>query len=100
MDAIDLAFEIRDGGLAALFPDGEDGEQLGERVGAEVAERADGGDVDRWWGGGRGEAGCEEAGVDGRCHEGFEGLRRREGEGGEEVGVCWGGGGEGVGEEA
>ena len=58
MDAVDLAFEVGDGGLTALFPDGEDGEQLEDGAGAKVAEGGDRGDVDGWWGGSWGEAGC------------------------------------------
>jgi hypothetical protein len=63
-DAVDLGLEVGDGGLAALFPDGEDGEHLRQRMGAEVAQGCDGCNVNGRWSGGWGKAGVKEASVD------------------------------------
>jgi hypothetical protein len=62
---VHLGLEIGNCGLAALFPNGEDGEHLREGTGAKITERCDGGDVNGWWTGGGGKAGGKEAGVDG-----------------------------------
>ena len=82
-----MRFQVGDCGRAATFPDLEDREHGGEGGGAQVAEGRDGGEVDGGWGGGRGEAGGKEAGVDGLRYECFEGGGGGEGEGGGEVGV-------------
>lgn len=62
-DAVDLRLEVGNNRLTALFPDGEDGEHLRERVGAEVAQGRDGRNVNDWWSGGWGQTSGKEAGV-------------------------------------